>query len=530
VSAALTRRQAVAAGAGALLAVDPVAAAAARRVPRLTRGVRFPTGVASGLPFPQGISLWTRADADAPRTTLRLEVARDPGFRDVVARRLVATSPERDGTVNVRLGRARWMAPGETYWYRFASRDGSSPVGRFRLARPKDSREPVRLGFWTCQAFGSGFYAAHRAFAAEEDLDAVVCLGDYVYEGFGRSSLAGRDVRPADGRDWDGRLEDYRFTMRTYRGDADLQALHAAHPMLVVWDDHELQNNYWREGASPGDAGDPQRRALFERRKAAAYRAWFENMPVPRIGGGSSTRIFRSVTFGALCEVVLLDSRQYRDPQPCGDDRVGEALLACDAAYEDGRRYLGPEQLAWCTGRLTASQAAWKVVGSPQMVMAQDIPEGQGYYLDTWDGYRAERRRLFEAVERAGAKDIVILSGDDHDHFAGYVTKTGRPGPPPQAVEAVVPALSSGTTGEPSLAEDPTTWALNAGRANNNPHLQVIDRTINGYAIVECRADELTIAIRSPSDRKDPQATVRTSYRYRVPRGVPGLEVVHRDR
>ena len=280
----LDRRQFVgglaAVGGGLILGGVPVDPALAQRTRRrrtpFARGGGFSLGVAAGAPYSRtGTVVWTRLDGFRRDRLLRLEVARDPGFRNVVHRRVVRAKASADHTVETRL-LGRFMRPGREYYYRFYTDDEHSPVGRFRTLPPPDSRDPVRVGFFSCQDYQAGYYNAHAAMA-KEDLDLVVCLGDYTYE---RTFYEGPpDRRDTLGANGDGEVQtlpEYRAKYRLYRRDRNLQAMHAAHPFVAIWDDHEIEDNW--AGASPGEATG-QARVPFINRRNNGFRAFFEYMP-----------------------------------------------------------------------------------------------------------------------------------------------------------------------------------------------------------------------------------------------------------
>lgn len=494
----LTRREAVVAGAAAAAwAAKP---GWARKRPPLARGVTFPGGVAAGAPRRSGISLWTDvAGLDTPGV-LGVQVAADPDFKRTVAYRRVTVDPA-VGTAQLRVQSSR-LRPGRPYWYRFVSADGGSPAGRFVTLRPRDSREPVRIGFWTCQSWTEGFFTAHEHLAAEDDLDLVVCLGDFIYE-YGGAAAGGRDdpVGTAD------TLESYRAKYRLYRTDPGLQKLLATHAHCFMWDDHEVVNNYWREGAGGATVDG------FAQRQAAAYRAWFEHLPVPVVDG---TRIYRSVRVGDLVDLFLLDERQYKDVQPCGD--LG--LTPCPDAAAPGRTFLGERQKAWLRDGLRRSTAPWKVVASGDMMMGLDQPApGTPKFVDTWDGYQAERREVVEGWLADGVRDVVVMSGDDHDNYAGVLTTTGHGDGTPGAAEFVVPSMTSANTGE-LLGSNPTvTLASEADAVVLNSHLNYVNQRHHGYCLLYATERNLDVEYRHVTTIRAPTADVATAARFRVPRG-----------
>lgn len=504
----VTRREVLARGAAggvALAGWSAVPGWARKRPPRLLRGATFPQGVAAGAPRRGGISLWTRADGlEGPARDLLLQVAEDPGFRKVIHSRRVQADPQRDWTAQARV-RSRALKPHREYWYRFESADGGSPPGRFRTLPPRDSAQPVRIGFWTCQAWTEGYYNAHPELAAE-DLDLVVCLGDFIYEYGGASPLPGRDDPVGTARD----LGAYRAKYRLYRTDPGLREMQAAHAFCFLWDDHEVTNNYWREGAKDG--------AGFAARKAAAYRAWFEHTPVPVIDG---TRIYRSVRVGALVDLFLLDERQYRDIQPCGDSN----LTPCPDATTP-RAFLGAAQKQWLQDGLRRTSAPWKVLANGDMMMGLDQPApGTPKFVDTWDGYQAERAELVSSWLRDGVRDVVVMTGDDHDNYAGLVTTTGHSGGTPGAVEFVVPSMTSQNTSE-LLAGSPAGAVSEADTAAINKHIAYVDQHHHGYCVLEASRDEVRVAFRHVTTVSARTIGVTTARTFRVARGQVALESV----
>lgn len=299
---------------------------------------------------------------DTPRRrgrngSVRLEVARDAGFGRVVARETIRTGESLGHTVKARIG---GLKPRERYYYRFETRGGESTVGRFATAAPLDSDEPVRFAFFSCQDYPHGYYNAHDLLA-REDLDFVVDLGDYIYAETYYSKAKGTGVRD----DRIGRvnprnplivreavtLEDYRDKYRLVRSDPALRRVHARFPIVSIWDDHEVQDKY-AGGAARGGLAPGKR--FSQARRRAGVRAFFESMPL-YASGGKDGRVYRAFRFGRTVDLILLDERQYREDQPCGDS-PGPACADLDSP----RTFLGPTQLAWAKRRLESSKAAWR--------------------------------------------------------------------------------------------------------------------------------------------------------------------------
>ena len=478
-----TRRQFVAAAgtaaAGAVLA--PGSLGQGRPAP-LAGGGRFSEGVMSGEPTPRGITLWTRLREVSGRVSVELEIARDRDFRRVLARRRLPTVGAVGHSVKVRVSGLR---PHEEYHYRFATRTTDSPVGRFRTALPPDSQEPVRFAFWSCQDFTHGFYNAHDAMA-EEDLDFVVCLGDYIYA---ETEQAGPNAVRADRIGRPGRvpgvvreavtLDDYRAKYRLYRSDPALRRLHARFPTVMLWDDHEVQDNY--AGAEP-DGGLPPARRYSVARKRNAYAAFFEAMPyTPPV----DDRVYRTLRFGRTVDLIVMDQRQYRANQPCND-----AVAPPCAEFNQPRPFLGRAQMDWVKAQLRGSQAAWKVMANAVLMMPARAPDGRLVQYDSWQGYPLEREELLTFIRSNGIADVVFATGDIHTFLAGDV-RTALGAGEPVAVEFVGGSITSRGLGEGALGvlpgddRNPSTPPafVNALRAAN-PWVDNADLDHHGYARV----------------------------------------------
>jgi alkaline phosphatase D len=488
----------------------PMLATAADLAPDLTRAPKFPEGVMAGVPRTDGAMLWTQVprgvfEGDA---TLALVVSRrqDLSSPDIVT---TVTAPKSaDGTAHFP---ATGLAPGEVYYYQFRGRDTASPVGRFRTLRPADSQAPVRIGFFTCQGYTEGYYAAHKHLAAE-DLDLVIGLGDYVYE------ATAPGPRGLDLNLYPQTIGAMRAKYAFYRQDANLRAMHAAHAFVPLWDDHEFRNNYTKNKWSFPEL-------FFQQKKASAWQAWFERMPVPRTAE-ELTRTYRSLRLGATAELFTLDTRQYKDDQPCGDG----GSKACPEADAAGRTMLGAAQKAWLLGGVRASQARWKLLANPNMMMGMAVgANGERAYLDSWDGYGAERTELLSTIANQ-VQNCVVVTGDDHDTFAAELWNTGfAPGGAPSnpagtrkaAVEFVVPSVTSTNTGDSKgAAAARTEEQLRLGR---NGHLKLCDMVQHGYGVLEVTTAEARFAYRQV-DKLSATAGVTTSYQLRVPEGRVELE------
>ena len=474
----------------------------------------------SGDPTPRSITLWTRL-ADAEGTgTVELEVARDRGFRRVVARELVRTSNKSAHSVKARVGGLR---PHEEYWYRFATRGAESTVGRFRTAPPADSREPVRFAFFSCQNYGFGYFNAHTLLAAE-DVDFVVNLGDYIYAEAEYSENDGIGGVRTDTVGLSETLEQYRAKYALYRTDPRLRRMHSRFPLISIWDDHEVQNNY---AGGPADGGLPPDLRYSRARRNAAFRAYFESMPAFPVKDGSN-RIYRSLRFGRTVELILLDQRQYRANQPCDDAQLGPV---CDELGRP-RAFLGARQMAFVKKRLAESDAAWKVIANQVMVMPTIYPGGQYIGFDSWQGYPGERRELLQHIRRRQIDGVVFVTGDIHTFVAGDVRID------PDDKRAVATEFVGGSVTSAGLGEggggilpgaDPynpkTPQSIVDLLRGTNPWAVDADFDHHGYGLVAASRRSLACTLRRVETVKRPsrKALPDRRFSYRITRGRPSL-------
>jgi alkaline phosphatase D len=303
------------------LGADPVVAAVRRRRPPLATEGAFAHGVGAGRPGERDLLLWTRLDGVDRSVRIGWEVATDPGFGTVVARGQSLASVVRGSCVHTRVASPK-LRPGERYHYRFFTKRATSPVGRVSTLRPADSREPVKIAFGSCQDYRTGFYSAHRAIAAE-GVELFVHLGDHTYDS-GGGGFGGRDDRTGPNRDGDCQtLGEYREKYRLYRSDPGLQALHAAHPVVAIWDDHDIEVDW--AGETPGQSAP--RRITYEERRRQGALAFFEFLPRRR-DPRAPFRIHEGIPLGANADLLMLDARSYRTPIPCGSSSVAQARIA----------------------------------------------------------------------------------------------------------------------------------------------------------------------------------------------------------
>jgi alkaline phosphatase D len=529
----MNRRQFVTAAGSAAAAVvlaPPAWAGGGGRAAPLARGGRFAEGVMSGEPTPRSIALWTRVHDLEGRVAVDLEVARDRGFGDVVARRRLTTSEARGHAVKARLDGLR---PHEQYFYRFSTATREGPVGRFRTALPADSRQPVRFAFYSCQEYAHGYYNAHEVMA-DDDLDFVVCLGDYIYADASSSVARGDGVRDDEvGREIGGRrfaysLEDYRGKYALYRSDESLRRVQRRFPTVLIWDDHEVQDNY--AGGEP-DGGLPSELGYSRVRRRAAYRAFFESTPfTPQ----RRDRIYRSLSFGRTVDLILMDQRQYREDQPCGD---ALAAPAC-ADFDQPRDFLGRRQMRWVKDRLRSSQAAWKVLANQVMVMPVRGPSSL-LGFDSWQGYAREREELLTYIRDRQIKDVVFVTGDIHVFVAGDV-RTRLGDGETVALEFVGGSITSRSLGERDIdvggaviegndANPMTPPAIIEALRALNPWADNADLDHHGYGRVVATKEDLTVdLVRVQTIKRRSTALLPAEgYRYRVQRGQTSIKGVN---
>lgn len=437
----------------------------------------FRHGVASGDPLADRVILWTRVSPRASELLGSVHVdwwiARDAEATDVVLRGYLHVGPQRDFTVKVD---AEGLEPGREYFYGFMVDGIDSPVGRTKTLAGDDAAS-ARLAVVSCSNHPHGYFNAYACIAQRDDVDLVVHVGDYLYEygnsGYGDGTALGRIPDPLHETV---SLEDYRRRHALYKSDPDLQAAHARHPWISVWDDHESANDAWTGGAQnhSADEGD------WNARRLAAIRAYHEWMPIRDLPNG----LFRSFRIGGLVDLVMLDTRLHgRDARVDGQDHVG--------AEDPDRSLLGADQTAWLEAQLSSSMRAgtlWRVVGQ-QVVFAPLRGVFGEFNPDAWDGYRANRRRILDHLAREGIGDVVILSGDVHSAWAIEVPDSGSDprgpgGLPPEgeqpsvAVELVAPAVSSAPFGSHPAARELVEKAPPA------PHVRYSNIDENGFLIL----------------------------------------------
>ncbi len=492
----------------------------------------FQHGIASGDPLPTAVVLWTRVTPTesatpgsglGPAVAVTWQVATDESFRRIVRSGTVSTGAARDHTVKVDAGGLR---PDTDYAYRFLCAGQTSPVGRTRTAPCADADNGrLRLGVVSCANLQAGWFSAYRHLADRTDLDAILHLGDYLYEyapgqyGLGRDNV---DVRAHVPPREMVSLADYRQRHAQYKQDADLQRLHRRYPFIVTWDDHEVTNDQWAGGAENHDASEGD----YLSRRAAAHRAYDEWMPV-RLAGtaatGDGTRIYRRLRWGRLAELSLLDLRTYRSQQV---GQNGTPIATPDAAAGDPDRTItGDAQMTWLKESLSNDRALWKLVGNPVMIAPVLVPplpttitdavteltgvlppDGAPYNADQWDGYTADRREIVAHLRDRGVQNTVFLTGDIHSAWAADLPVDAGLYPLTETVatEFVCTSVTSNNlkdiTGTPPRT---TSLAVEAAITTANRHVKYLNFDDHGYSVLDLTRDRLQMDWFVISDRAD---------------------------
>jgi alkaline phosphatase D len=499
----LVARRRLLQGAGACIALPFLAGTA-----RAADTPRFELGVASGQPHQNGMVLWTRLlGEDLPdRIPVQWEVATDESFQRIVARGEEIAEAAWAHSVHAEpsgLEPARW------YWYRFRALGQQSSTGRTRTAPAPDAAATLRFVITSCQRFDVGHYAAWRHIA-DENPDVVFFLGDYIYEYASRPGA----LRPHEGGEAK-TLEQYRARYATYKGDPLLQRAHAAAPWLLVWDDHEVSNDY-------ANMRGEDLTQDFPARRAAAYRAYWEHMPFPKSARpvGPDMRIVGRLDWGTLARIHLIDDRQYRDVEVCSKPGRGGSntlpLAECPELVDPKRTLLGFEQERWLADGWDLSRP-WNLLAQ-QTLMArftwQDPAQGGGtYWTDGWDGYPAARNRLLGVVAERKVPGVVVLGGDVHSNYVADLK--------PNYDDARSPVVASEFCGTSITSLSQAQSRLDAARPFN-PHILFGRSDQRGYMSFELDREQLRVRLQTVDRPVDPQSGITTVARFVVDAKRPG--------
>ena len=490
-------------------------------------GYPFMLGVASGDPEPDGVVLWTRLAPEPlapdgrggmPRRKVRVrwELATDEAFTSVVQSGVELARPALAHSVHVEV---EGLSPASEYYYRFEAGSEISPVGRTKTAPAPGADVPeLAFAFASCQQYEHGYFTAYKHMA-EEDLDLVIHLGDYIYE-YGKNEYIapGGNVRNHVPGTEITTLADYRVRHGQYKSAGNLRRAHAAFPWVVTWDDHSVENNYADE-ISEDDTEPDQDPEVFLGRRAAAYQAYYENMPLRRssVPRGPDMRLYRRLTYGGLAEFNVLDTRQYRTDQPCGDAFPAD----CAGRFRPSQTITGVRQERWLLNGLGRSSARWNVLAQ-QIFMAQiDLMAGpeDGYYVDGWDGYVASRDRLLDFVYQQEISNPVVLTGDWHANWQCDLKRNfNNPDSPTIGAEFVGTSISSTDFAGPQPAY---------GRVvlEENPHIRYFNNE-RGYVRCRLTPEEWRTDYRVVPYVDRPGAPIRTRASFVLQNGDPVAQQV----
>ncbi|HEX6357722.1 alkaline phosphatase D family protein [Actinophytocola sp.] len=491
----VTRRSVLLGGAAALGGVAasvalPASATASGAGHQALPSTPFTLGVASGDPWSDSVVLWTRLALDPladtglggmpdHRLPVQWQVAKDDRFRHVVRAGVAFADPAAAHSVHVEVGGLR---PGREYYYRFRVQGYMSPTGRTLTTPARGTMPDLTMCFASCSHFGEGFFTAYRRLA-EDRPDLVLHLGDYQYE----YATKAADIRVVQGPETR-TLANYRQRHAQYKTDPDLQLAHATAPWLAVWDDHETENNWADEVPEQPDPA-------FLDRRAAAFQAYYENMPLRRSAKpqGIDMRLYRRFAWGDLATFHMLDTRQYRDDQACGDG----TKIDCAERLNPNRTITGVEQERWLMDGLRRSRTRWDVLGQQVFFAQRDLTAGpqQGFSMDAWDGYHASRERVAAALGQV--RNGVVLTGDVHRHWAAEIQTNEQT----VGVELVATSVTSGGDGDEST---------NATVLAENPHIKFF-KNRRGYVRTTFTAGELRSDFRVLPFVRTPDAPVSTA-------------------
>ena len=480
----------------------------------------FSLGVASGSPTSNSMVLWTRLGPEALAQTGRThaqvpvtwQLAHDARFTQIVQQGELTALPALGHSLHAEV---TGLLPARSYFYRFIAGDATSPVGQTRtFPAPGQAASRLRVAYASCQRWGDGFYTAYRDMR-EQNLDVVMFLGDYIYE---YPASASRDVRQTTGG-WVLTLDDYRARYALHKSDPHLQAMHAACPWIVTWDDHEVQNDYAELHAGFSGAPIPD----FAARRRSAYQAFYENMPVRYADfarllkrESDQVQVFGSVKFGQLATLYNLDNRQYRHRQACTPgDRPGGGRInpeRCELIGQEYRTLLGEQQEGWLKRQFERSETQWNLIGQQSLIgprsMGSSMPN---IWNDGWDGYPAARQRLIDSIRVTRLKNPVVLGGDVHQNWVGHILSDyARHESPAVAVEFCGTSISS---------RNRATEAEVAKILSNSPYFIFANAQYRGYGVVDVTQHTLTTTLRAVKNIRDPDSEVMTLARFGVNAG-----------
>ena len=476
----------------------------------------FTLGVASGYPHPTGFSLWTRlapapllADGGIPgddRIAVRCEIADDEGFRKIRQSIDFETAPEVGHSVHLDID---GLEPARTYFYRFQCGDAVSAVGRTHtLPTAGSALANYRIAFASCQNYEHGYFSAYRQMQRDAP-DLVLFLGDYIYESQWGTDLVRRHIGVEANT-----LAGYRTRHAQYKLDPDLQAMHRFGPWAFAWDDHEVDNDYADEQSENLDPA-------FLLRRAAAYQAYFEHMPMPRrmFPRAREMRLYTHFDVGDLLRIYLLDDRQYRTPQPCPrpNRHSSQVWTQCTELRDPAQTLLGKSQEDWLQARFADSKTHWNLIGQQTLFAPMDEQPGpeRGTWTDGWDGYPLARQRLMADMQAARLHNPVIAGGDLHCNVVADV-----PGDPERFASAPVASEFCGT----SLSAEARPQSYYSERHADNPHIHQLRSDQRGYTLLDFGRDRLQATLQVVKDVHVREPEFEVQGRFVVESGKAGVK------
>lgn len=441
----------------------------------------FYHGVASGDPLADRVIIWTRVTPEEEMISLPVKwiVAEDKEMTQVVQEGIAQASSERDFTIKLDV---TGLKPNTYYYYKFVLKGRSSSIGRTKTA-PARNVSNVKLAVISCTNYEAGYYNALAMLARKDSLDAIIHLGDYIYEyapgGYGDESLDRHHIPNKEIIS----LSDYRTRYSLYRLDPDFQEVHKMHPFIVIWDDHEIANNAYNAGAKNHQEEDGD----YVQRKQAAQQAYYEWLPIRENVGG---QLYRKITMGKMADILLLDERLAGRTAPV--DNVNNPSY-----LDETRSMLGEQQYQWLTKSLSSSEARWKIIGS--QVVFSDFDQSAGrperpFNMDAWDGYPAEKKKLIQFIQEHQLNNLIFVSGDTHCSWAFEVPSSAaayeaNPDAETIAIELGTPSITSSNYDEDeSMA---TVLEIEKGYQKANPHLKYVNLHDHGYLLLDMNADQI---------------------------------------
>lgn len=453
-----------------------------------TSSSSFLHGVASGDPLAHSVVIWTRVTTDQPLAVVNWELSAKKDFSIVLTSGEFETSAERDFTVKIDVTD---LDSDSEYFYRFKIGDQFSPIGKTKTAA--QNADSLRFAVISCSNFEWGYFSSYGRLAEKPTLDGVLHLGDYIYEyapgGYGDTTI-GRKHEPAKELIT---LADYRTRYAQYRADKDLQAAHAAHPFICIWDDHEIANDTYVDGAQNHQEGEGD----FQERKAAAKKAYYEWLPVRE-----SSKLYRKMEFGGLADLLMMDERLEGRTKPA--EGVNDSFL-----LDSSRSMLGEEQLNWFKTELSNSKKTWKIIGN--QVVFSDLDRSAIYpqnpkNMDSWDGYPMEKQNIARFLLDSAIQNVVFVTGDTHESWA-FQAVVKEVSENPVAIEFATPSLNSANSDEYSGLEK--SLENEQKLLESNSHLKYLNAHDHGYLILTLTEDSAVARFYHVDTLREPNAPER---------------------